>query len=222
MRWEQLKFKEKSEEKLRKDLNRRLYNAAKHCIDARFQRDSEAVKAKRDYECARMYGRAYSDLDLGELQDVINELMIQSEALAPSCATVVASKNQIKLFRFYALACALEYADFRRLTYCDEDTGVVYEGNDLKKYLKERFETKSGFIPRGLFGRLFSDWINPVSHKFLIEGCYQNFIKNSEKLYYESLHPEHLNYLITRFKQMYTNISNNVKSQDFDTVSRNN
>jgi len=69
------------------------------------------------------------------------------------------------------------------------------------------FEKKGGHIPGALFRVIYKDYINPLAHKFLIEGNFKMYAKNPDRFYYERLKPEEAQYLINRFREMFLQIT---------------
>ena len=192
----------------RTKLNKTLYIAASLCLGKQFRNDTEAVKTKRDAVCEQMFGTDYRKLTESQLVDVINKLQIQSGYTAPEMVREPrASNNQIKLLRYYAIRCALEFADFDEIELKNNFTGEVLTGWDLKFTALKLFETKR-LLPGTLFYAVHKNWINPKMHTFLIEGGFKKFAKNYEKFHYDYLKPEEAQYLIKRFGQMFQNITN--------------
>lgn len=72
----------------------------------------------------------------------------------------------------------------------------------------KKFEQKGGFIPDNIYRHMFESWINPKSHRFLIEGGFKKFVKNENHLHYEYLAPKEVQYLIKRYQAIYNNIEN--------------
>ncbi len=191
-----------------KKLYKTLFIAASCCIDSNFRHDTEAVKLKRDQACSDMYGRSYDKLTESQLVDVINQLQIQSGYTAPEqVRSPIASNKQLKMLRFYAMSCALHFMDFDDVEVRDTRTGDILSGYDLKFSSLHLFETRKGWLPPGVYRAIHSDWINPKMHKFLIEGGFKKYTKNKERFHWEYLKPQEAQYLITRFQQMFQNIT---------------
>lgn len=157
--------------------------------------------------CDDLFGRSYDKLSSTELVDCINELQMQTGFTSPgNVETQVASKQQLKMLRFYSLCCAINYCPFHDVKFDTEDTCEHLTGNDLRPYLFIVFEKKK-YVPPYLFRLMYERWINPKSHEFLIEGEYKKFVKHPERLRYENLSPRAVQYLIKRFSSVYQNLA---------------
>lgn len=187
-------------------LYKALYNAARRCIDSAYRNNPEAVKALRDQTCEEMFGRPYRELTKSELIDAINELDVVSGKENPTnIKKPAASDRQLKMLRFYALYCAIRYFDFDGYKYQDSETGEIYKGERLRMHIRYLFDIGT-WLPPNIWRHLFQDWINPRAQKFLVEGGFKKFYKNAHSLYYEHLTPDEAQYLLQRFKQIYTNL----------------
>jgi len=200
-------------------LFRGLYLAARRCLHEDYINDDDAVKIKRDFVCEEMFGRSYNELTVSELVDVINELDVQSGTIAPTSVKILATRQQIKMFRFYAIACAIHYYDFKDMSYRDQENNFIYVGDELRIWLKKKFDKKDGFIPENIYRHLFENWINPKSHRFLIEGMFKKFAKNYNHLHYEYLSPTEMQYLITRYQAIYNNLTDYKYKQTNDFLN---
>lgn len=187
----------------RKKLNKLLYNAARALVDKRYQDDPEAVKAKRDQFTYEMFNKRYSQLNRRQLEICVSKL----ERLAgrkPN-VKVLASKQQIKLLRFYGVACALHYYDFSHLMYVDE-LGNPHSGEECRYKIKGMFNAHAGEIPDTIFRAIYQNWINPKCHDYLMEGGFKKYVRNREYMNYAELQDQEAAYLINRFRAMYNNI----------------
>ena len=202
-------------------LYKALYNAARRCMDPQFRNDGEAIRIKRDHTCYEMFDRPYDELAVNEILDVINELDVQSGATTPAQVKIIASKKQLKLLRFYQICVALHYYDFDGVVYLDDETDFEYSGEELRNRLIHRFEENKGFLPYKVYRLLYERYINPKSHKFLIEGGYKRFVKNENVLRYEYLRPQEVQYLIKRYQAIYNNIemANNILTQALSNIN---
>jgi len=177
-------------------------------LPAASRNDGEAVRDKRDHVVSEMYGTDYKKLTDSQLINVINRLQVESGYTPPEqVMPAIASNKQIKLLRFYAISCALHFMDFADLEVTNELTGQKMSGYDLKFNALNLFEKKGGHIPGALFRVIYKDYINPLAHKFLIEGNFKMYAKNPDRFYYERLKPEEAQYLINRFREMFLQIT---------------
>ncbi len=192
-------------EQYRAKLNRDLYLAARDCLNPSYRNDGQAVRAKRDYACEQLCGKPYDELNISQLLDVINELKRQHGEKVKQYA----SSRQINTLHFYGLACALTYCDFAGLTLTfgadinGRRDGI--EGENLRIWLRNKFDKKEK-MPANCVQWLFRKWLNPTANKYLVEGEHRKAARNAESLYYESLSIEEAQYLISRFKQMFSNL----------------
>lgn len=221
-------YKEKNKEKYADELAykmskaktlayRNLHVAASHCINPDFRSDGEAVRAKRDATCFELFGKPYNELTLDQLKKVILNLQLESgfvdagqlrknDLEDATKTTIIATPEQIKAIRMYGINCALYYCNFEKIPMHDPKTKNTYYGADAKAMAKKSFEAGKQ-IPMNIYSYLFSEWINPNAHKFLIEGEFKKFTKDPSKFHYEYLEEPEANYLIQRFSSIYINIS---------------
>jgi hypothetical protein len=129
-----------------------------------------------------------------------------------------ASPAMLRRIKFHCIRCAIRYASAATLgSYCAEGggTGEILQGDELRRWLGRRFEsirTDDPYkavempIPGPILRRLYTDWINPTSNRFLVEGGFKKYTIAPEKLYYHELSPEAAGYLITRYRAMHAMI----------------
>lgn len=196
-----------------------LYKAARYCVAPGFREDGEAIRTKRDAIVAEMYGTDYKQLTERQLVNVINKLQVQSGYIpAGSVAEDIASPKQVKLLRFYAFSCALHLMSYDDVEITNEFTGEKMSGYDLKFNALHLFEKRNGFIPPPLFRIIHKNYINPISHKYLIEGGFKKYAKNKDRFYFERLTPEEAQCLINRFREMFANISETFLPGDIQEI----
>jgi hypothetical protein len=155
-----------------------------------------------------MYGVHYKKLTESRLINVINQLQIQSGHTAPEqVCPAIATTKQLKLLRFYAMSCALHFMDFNEVEVTNDLTGEKMTGIDLQFNALKLFEKRNGWLPPAVFRAIHRCYIHPLIHKFLIEGGYKKYTKNKERFHWEYLKPDEAQYLIKRFSQVFSNIT---------------
>jgi hypothetical protein len=199
----ELYYQDLEKKKQRAVLYKNLYNAARCCIDPQFRTDPSAVRCKRDYVVWDLFEKPYDELTDSQLVDCINEMQVQSGYAEPNTVLTLATPKQRKLLRFYAVSCAFIYADFSELQHVDDESGEILDGEYLRAYLRKRFEEKRGFLPNNIHRFLYESWINPHSHKFMVEGGFKKYYKEEKYFHYEYLKSAECNYLIKRYERIY-------------------
>lgn len=190
----------------RASLYKSLYNAARNAVHPAYRDDSSAVRALRDHTCATRYNRCYQDLTDQELMDVIAQLQ--------GGETKVATINQVKLIKYYAVQLAIIYADLGSETFMVETSAghsVMYGADEFRHELLSMFAAKQR-LPLNIVRRLYDNWINPTSNRFLVEGEFKKFCKCPTYLRFERLSQEEANYLINRFAAMHDQKVNKTES----------
>jgi hypothetical protein len=107
------------------------------------------------------------------------------------------------------MACGLFYAPFDGITFEDTETGEIFQGDEARDAITIIFEqylreSKYAIIPKPVYNHIYTVWINPKCHEFLIEGHFRKFVKNPAAFYFEKLTPDEANYLIKRFKLIHS------------------
>lgn len=176
-----------------------LYNAVRNTLSPRFQNDSDEVKNARDNLIYELFGKNYKECTDDELKVAIE--YCNNKKQMPKRATY----SQLKLLRYYQFNCALVYCNFQDFIYKVDDN--IINGEDIKIFISERLEQKEK-IPSVIFRYMYENWINPTSHRFMLEGDLRSFVKNKKIFHYEFLTPDEANYLIKRYSKMYSALSN--------------
>jgi len=187
-----------------KALNKALYNAARNLVVPRFRDDADDIKQVRDGIVWDLFQKNYKDCMPEELEVAIEYCNWKKKG-----TPVRATQSQIKLLRYYQFYCAVVYCNFEQLMWKDED-GKIKSGNDVKTIVVNSL-SQNIRIPSNIFRWMYETWINPTSHKFMIEGDLKKYAKNKAIFHYEYLRPEEANYLIQRFSQMFLALSNGGK-----------
>lgn len=121
----------------------------------------------------------------------------------------VATYPQIKLLRFYAMACGIHYAPMHAWQLTD---GRVLQGDELREWIRARYlmervgdewRPKDLGVPKPLLTQLYKDWINAKANEMLVERQFKREAKSPNVLYYEELSPDECSYLINRFRAMW-------------------
>lgn len=188
-------------------LNKALYNAVRNLVAPRFRDDSDEIKQVRDSIVWELFQRNYKDCMPEELEVAIEYCNWKMKG-TPKRATL----SQIKLLRYYQFQCALVYCDFSKIMYKDE-SGKIISGDEVKSLVNKCLEKKEK-VPPAVFRWMYETWINPTSHKFMIEGDLKKYAKNKGVFHYEYLTPEEANYLIQRYSQMYIALNDYGKYTD--------
>lgn len=173
-----------------------LYNAARNAIHPYWRNDTDRIKELRDMHVRELYGKTYRELTEKQLQHAINTLNRRKPYASP---------KQIKLLLSYALFCAIHYANFDNITYTQPDKKTKLSGEILRFHIYDLFTDQKG-IPQNILRHLYTDWLNPTTHKLLQQGKYQNQTRNPQKFYYERLTPNEAQYLINRYREIASNI----------------
>lgn len=74
----------------------------------------------------------------------------------------------------------------------------ILQGEDVRTLAAMLMQNGQG-IPKAIIRFMYEAWINPTSHKFLMEGDFRRFTRNSKVMYYEKLKSSEVSYLIKRF-----------------------
>ena len=202
-----------------KSLRKTLYNAARWTVAEYWRNDPDRVREVRDQVVSEMYGCSYEDLNEAELTAVINELQVRSGAKNEDhMPEARATFQQLKLVRFYALICAIEYADLSGIVHVEAQSREEHAGFQLQRFIKNTFESKKGMLPSNIYRWLFIRWINPKTHKFLEQGGFRKFTKTPERFFYEYLTPREAQYLITRYREIAANLNTKVTQEDFVAI----
>ena len=185
----------------RKSIIRRLYNAARMATAEAWRNDADKVKEVRDIACTHMYGEHYSDLSDNEIARVIDHLNVLNGSLDDSMSPrICASGKQLRTLRFYAMACAIHYCEFKDgFRYYDEKSQTTLSGEQLRKWVRREFEDCEGYLPKAIFSHLYT-WINPKTHKLLEEGGHRKWRADTQLFYYNYLMPQEAQYLINRYR----------------------
>lgn len=192
----------------------KLYLAARQMVLPQLQNDSEVVKDLRDLWCEQVYKKPYKDLSdkqIYRLIAIMNGVQVkdkdgQKKARDDKTDEPIQhpSASQLAMFKFYAISNALIYCNFQGVSWTDIGTGEILQGEEVKKVLRIMFEKKQP-LPRNLITWIFTNYINPKSNQFLIEGKFKKYTNNPSALYYERLSTTELKYLIQRFSQIFKN-----------------
>lgn len=193
-------------------LRKSLYVAVSMCVAPRFKNDGEEVKRVRDEVVEMMFCRNYKELTTDELHVAIEYFNNKSK---PS--TKKASLSQLKLLRHYQFHCACVYADFQNAMF-KIDGGKIISGQEVRTLILTSLE-KNERIPPPVFRFLYETWINPTSHKMMLEGELRVTVKNKTVFHYEYLLPGEANYLLQRYGQMYIML-NDCGKLDFKNAER--
>lgn len=178
-------------------LNRKLYLTCRELAGSE-KNDTEAVKTIRDNYIIGKFGKSYKELSLIELRTAINDLQPNRVQYA--------TKEQIKLFNYYAVSVALIYHNFDKLQYTNISTGEVLESEKLREYCFDLFKRDIS-IPKQVLRELFDNYINPKSNAFLMEGDFKKYIKSKNILYYDRLTREQIQYIITRYSKIFSQLT---------------
>lgn len=108
----------------------------------------------------------------------------------------VASKASLDTLRARAIRCALHYA-LGDAVY-DVGAGQVLAGNDLRRWCFQRWTRKQA-LPQNILRRLFTDWVNPRSNEYLVQGGFRQYVRDPSKCFHDRLTPPEVSYLIKRF-----------------------
>jgi len=187
--------------KIRDKLYKDLYLAARAIIHPMYQDDPEAVKALRDGETYRIYNKHYDELTNQQLMELIEDFKHTPKQYP--------SKYQLSLFKYYAISCALVYCDLKAEFVIGHD---VYSGDALRKLLNKDFADNK-MLPKSIVAHLYSNWINPKSNQFLVEGRFRKKTRKPEQCYFEKLTSQEVQYLIRRFEQIHNNCRNKVQPE---------
>lgn len=123
-----------------------------------------------------------------------------------------ATPEMLSRLRFHSLFCAVHYADLGSYTL---ESGVTLTGEALRVWLRDRFTVagRDGVqlkatppIPPSVLRAMYSGWINPTTHRFLVEGNYKTKVVRPERFFYHDLPREWAQYLIDRYREMQTQI----------------
>lgn len=174
----------------RQKLYKTLYIVCMNKIDPAFQKDGETVRALRDNLSRQWFEKYYADMEDKELEEMIQMV----DDLKPDPVT----DQQLKTLFFYMFECALVYEDFSCYSYRDTETLELHEGNAVRAYLLKLHKQKKN-LPTNIIKKIYSNWMNPYTNKFLIEGQYRKSAVDASKFYYKSLTKEEANYLIQRY-----------------------
>jgi len=209
-----------------KQLHKQLYLAAKELIKDGFKEDGDAVKALRDETTFRLFDKNYKELTWNELVACIAELYVTAGQEPPvefgkvtESEKKIASKNQLKMLRYYAIAVAIYRMDFTGIESADTETGVVYSGEDLRFRLQLKWMNKNGYLESNIHRRLYEAYINPKSHRFLVEAGFRKFVKCDKYLAYETLKPIEMQALISRWKKLYNNYSREFEAKSMASMA---
>lgn len=178
-------------------LYKALYNACRSQLPPASQDDPAAVKALRDHLTNEKYGKVYDEMTKSEL--------IALTAAINADLNNMPTGKMLGQLKFYMIAVALVYCNFKDWHYEDTETGALLSGDDLRTLLVEQFYNGSKRLPENIVRRLYNDWINPKSNSLLMEGGYKKFIANPSNLHYEKLTKEQCKYLISRYYPIYDN-----------------
>lgn len=179
---------------------RALWNAARAALPSVYAKtDVDAIRDFRDDVCYELHGKYYREMTDWELIDTINKLNTRIKRYA--------SKQQVNLFKHYAVAVAVELCEMDEWEYEIERNGefVIKSGEDLREWLREVVEAGE-HIPKVVVRRLFSEYINPRSHKYLIEAGFKHVVRNERRMYYERLTSVEMQAIINRWAAIYQEV----------------
>jgi|GEM_PF-1371603 len=188
-----------NESKLRKSLKKQLYLEARNKVLPQFSNDDDTIRAVRDNASYLRFNKSPDELTDEELVQLIKEFR-QEPAEYPS-------KYQLDTLKFYAISCALIYADLNERFAIN---GEEYEGNALRNLLIKNFSERK-LLPKPIIAYLYSSWINPKSNQFLMEGHYRKMSRKPQECYYEKLSRKEVQYLIKRFQLIHNNCINKIQ-----------
>jgi hypothetical protein len=186
----------------RKELDRLLFLATQCVVVGKYRNDVEYVKEVRNSWALDMYGRFPKDLKDHEVQMLIERLNKNGMMDAPKSYSTT---EQRRLYNYYAITTALAYANFQEIQVHDQDTGDMYTGEHARSICKLLFD-RSRPMPQIIVRQLFSEWINPKSHRFLLEGGFKDKVLNPSTIYLERLTKEEMNYLINRYMKIHNEL----------------
>lgn len=208
-------MKNKTTDTTRLNLFKKLYQTAWKSTAAIWRNDPDKVKEVRDMYCSMLFHKPYYDLTDAELNEVIVAIATSQAIVEVANKTKqTASPKQIKLLRYYSLLAALHTADFSAIT-CRFDDGSTATGDELRQKLINIFNEPTNALPRSVIYHLHSAFINPLCHRFLIEGGYKKFIRSPKRFYIYSLTPEEAKYLINRFRSIVSSAEPSVITNEF-------
>ena len=213
-------------------LHRQLYVAASFCVNKDFRNDGDAVRAKRDYTINELFHTNYKQLDKDQLNHAIQVMQVESGFMdagqlsdelfekITKPAVIIASAKQIRTLRMYAINCALVYCDFSEASFYDPKDNDTYYGEDARRIVKDMFERGAG-VPDTILSYIFSKWINPKAHKFMIEAKFKKRVIDDTKFHYEYLHANQADKLIQRFASIWQNVSKRDYKPELGSLSTN-
>lgn len=197
-------------------LNYVMYNAARGNVDERYRKDKDAVIEFQEQQSLTMFGRNTDLLTPDEKSELIQHMQDLSgykskyrgksqQAEKEKIAKMVAR------FQYYSMLCAFYYIEKKNLIpdlhLTLKTTGEILQGKALIDYLRKDFKENNRHVPRNIWLRIQTDFINPTSNKWLVEGKYKSRVQSPNSLYVNSLKPGELDYLIQRFEQMWNNLN---------------
>jgi hypothetical protein len=198
----------------RKDLIRMVYLAARECFPPDYKPQSDDIKEFRDNKSSELYDMRYSELSNSQLSEFLNELNILSGRTHPSqVVRRYATAKTISQLRFYAIACAIEFAKMD--TWFHTDGSGRIEAEELRIWLRNEFGKPKTMLPRNLFNMLYSTWINRKCNKIMIEKGWKKSVRTENSFYFEKLTPEQAQHLINVFGKMYGNVKQGVGIDEF-------
>lgn len=180
------------------ELHRALYLAVSSKMPAFSRNDPEAVKPLRDHITMEYYGKIYNEMTQGELIGLIAQVNS-----SPAFESNVPTYKQQSTLRFYMFSVGLVYANMSGWEYLDKLTGAILSGEDLRSLLIYQFYEGETKLPAMLMRRLYDEWINPKSNTFLMEGGFKKLVRDPNKLYYERLSKQEVQYLMNRYGAIY-------------------
>lgn len=146
-------------------------------------------------------------------------------APAPPAEQEHCTPSQIRLMRFHAIPVAIHYCPDNHLgSYANKQTGEILRGQSLRKYLRRQWDrigapggTPGGttnhdgdadmILPSVIMQRLYTHYINPRCNQMLVEGGKKRWYKDGSRFYPHYQSPEHMQYLIGRWREIHTRLS---------------
>lgn len=194
-------------------LNKALYNAIRSRIAKSHQNNIDEIKDVRDNFMIDLFNKNYKDCDEQELifaLEVLATKDIPSNKITPA---------QRKLLTYYSIQVASVYCDFSNFML--KVGNKLISGESVREKVQHSI-ARNDKIDYPIYKFMLESYINPTSHKFLIEGSFKSYTKNKSVLYYELLTTAEANYLIQRYMQFFQQITSKIKSINYNIDYRSN
>lgn len=135
-----------------------------------------------------------------------------------------ATLGQLKRIKFHAIPVGIHYVKTRDLGMVIGVGGEIVQGEELREWMRLRWakikrsddplRLIDAPIPPAQLSRIYTNVINPMGNRFLVEGNFKNYTLNAKRLFFNQLTKAEALYLIDRYREVHETLTR----QDIETL----